>query len=114
MTLWQQEAGLRPEGYLFFNRLPQSEREQSAIAKINGEFVRFQRIAASGQEFYGQQTSQTFISENASGNRAVQLQVNVTLGQPGEIESVAIDQGTIQVEQNGQTITVPVRGDAGC
>lgn len=110
MTLWDQAEGVRPTGLLFFNNLRQQERDEFTLMKIDGEFVRFKRTAATGQEFYGQQTSQTFVSEDGT----VQLQVDVTLGQPGEIESVAIEQGTIQVWQNGQTLEIAVRGDAGC
>lgn len=110
MSLWQPEAGLRPAGLLFFNRAHQKESDAFTLMQINGEFVRFRRIGATGQAFYGQKTSQTFTSQDGK----IQLQVNVQLGQPGEIESIAIAQGTIQITLNAKTLTIPVQGDAGC
>ncbi|MBE9159847.1 hypothetical protein IQ265_23870 [Nodosilinea sp. LEGE 06152] len=109
MTLWQQSEGSPPEGFLFFNGLAQPPNSSFTLMKINGEFVRFRRTAAAGEEFYGQQTSQTFVSQNDD----IQLQVDTTLGQPGEIESVAVE-GTLQLQQNGNTLAIPVQGDAGC
>ena len=109
MTLWRQEDGPSPQGYLFFNGLAQPSDDGFTLMKINGEFVRFRRTAAAGEEFYGQQTSQTFVSQND----AIQLQVDTTLGEPGEIESIAVE-GTLQLQQNGDTLTIPVQGDAGC
>ncbi len=109
MSLWQQSDGSLPEGVLFFNGLAQPPGDGFTLMKINGEFVRFQRTAAAGKEFYGQQTAQTFVGQEDD----IQLQVDTTLGQPGEIESVAVE-GTLQLQQNGDTLTIPVQGDAGC
>jgi hypothetical protein len=109
MTLWKQDDGLRPPGYLFYNRLAQRAGDEFTLMKVDGEFVRFRRTAAVGQEFYGQQTSQTFVSQDET----IQLQVDVTLGQPGEIESFAVE-GTMQVQHSGQTVEISVRGSAGC
>ena len=109
MTLWKQEDGLRPPGYLFYTRSAQRPGDEFTMMKLNGEFVRFRRTAATGQEFYGQQTSQAFVSQDET----TQLQVEVTLGQPGEIESVAVT-GNLEVQHNGHTVDIPVRGDAGC
>jgi hypothetical protein len=109
MTLWRQEDGLRPPGYLFYNRLAQRAGDEFTLMKINGEFMRFHRTAATGQEFYGQQTSQTFVNQE----QTIQLQLDVALGQPGEIESFAVE-GTLQVQHHGQTLKIPVRGNAGC
>lgn len=109
MTLWRQSDAPPREGFLFFNGLPQPSGDGFTLMKINGEFVRFQRTEAAGEEFYGQQTSQTFISQEDD----IQLQVDTTLGQPGEIESVAVE-GTLQLRQNGDTLAIPVQGDAGC
>ncbi|WP_017298097.1 hypothetical protein [Nodosilinea nodulosa] len=109
MTLWEQENSQRSQGYLFFNGLPESPDPGFALMKLNGEFVRFRRTAAAGEEFYGQRTSQTFISQD----EATQLQVNTSLGQPGEIESVAVE-GTLQLQRSGNTLKIPVQGDAGC
>ncbi len=109
MTLWHRDDGLRSPGYLFFNGLAQPSADAIALMKLNGEFIRFRRIAASGDEFYGQQTLQTF----ASPDNAINLQVDVTQGEPGEIESVSVE-GTLQLQQNGEMTKIPVLGDAGC
>ncbi|WP_316435992.1 hypothetical protein [Leptolyngbya sp. NK1-12] len=109
MSLWKQADGPRPSGYLFFNRLAQQPGRELTLMKINGEFVRFRRTAASGEEFYGQHTSQTFVSQDGS----MQVQVDVTLGEPGEIESVAVD-GIMRVQKGEHTVEIPVQGDAGC
>ncbi|PSN11558.1 hypothetical protein C7293_23775 [filamentous cyanobacterium CCT1] len=109
MTLWQQSEGSPPEGFIFFNGMAQPPDDGFTLMKINGEFVRFQRTAAAGEEFYGQQTAQTFVSQDDD----LQLQVDTTLGEPGEIESIAVE-GTLQLQQNGDTLTIPVQGDAGC
>lgn len=109
MTLWRASNDLRPTGYLFYNRFAQKADDEFTLMRINGQFVRFRRSAATGQEFYGQQTSQTFISQD----KATQLQVDVEPGQPGEIESIAV-KGTLQVNHQGNTFNIPVRGDAGC
>ncbi|MBD1875040.1 hypothetical protein H6F75_16255 [Nodosilinea sp. FACHB-131] len=109
MTLWHRDDGLRATGYLFFNGLAQPSTDAVALMKLDGEFIRFRRIAASGDEFYGQQTSQTF----ASPDNAIELQVDVTQGDPGEIESVSVE-GTLQLQQNGEMTEIPVLGDAGC
>ncbi|MBE9109386.1 hypothetical protein IQ273_08145 [Nodosilinea sp. LEGE 07298] len=109
MTLWQQSEGSPSEGFLFFNGLAQPSGDGFTLMKINGEFVRFSRTAAAGEEFYGQQTSQTFVSQDDD----IQLQVDTALGEPGEIESVAVE-GTLQLQQDGDTVEIPVQGDAGC
>lgn len=109
MTLWHRDDALRSPEYLFFNGLAQPSTDAVALMKLDGEFIRFRRIAASGDEFYGQQTSQTF----ASPDDAIKLQVDVTLGEPGEIESVSVE-GTLQLQQNGAMTEISVLGDAGC
>ncbi len=109
MTLWRPEEAAKGGGDRRFILLNGLEAD-SMLMKLNGEVVRFRRTAASGNEFYGQQTSQTFVSQD--GNTTVQ--VNVTLGQAGEIESVAIQDGTLRVERGRASVEVPVLGDAGC
>lgn len=109
MTLWKPEETANGGGdrrFIFLNGL----EPDSMIMKLNGEVVRFRRTAASGNEFYGQQTSQTFVSQDGKTT----VQVNVTLGQKGEIESVAIQNGTLRVEQGSASVELPVMGDAGC
>ncbi|WP_156119876.1 hypothetical protein [Leptolyngbya sp. KIOST-1] len=109
MTLWERTGGPPEGGFVFFNGLPQPSGDGFTLMKLDGEFVRFRRTEATGPEFYGQQTSQTFVSQDDT----LQLQVETTLGEPGEIESVAVE-GTLQLEQNGDTLEIPVEGDAGC
>ena len=109
MTLWRPEAAAQGAGDRRFILLNGLEAD-SMLMKLNGEVVRFRRTAASGNEFYGQQTSQTFVSPD--GNTTVQA--NVTLGQTGEIESVAIQGGTLRVGRGSASVEVPVLGDAGC
>ena len=109
MTLWKQTDGPRPPGYLFYNRMAQKAGDEFALMKINGSFVRFRRTTATGQEFYGQRTSQTFVSQD----KATLLQVDVKLGKPGEIESISTT-GTLQVQHRGESWKMPIRGDAGC
>jgi hypothetical protein len=109
MTLWRPEEAAKGGGdrrFILLNGL----EANSMLMKLDGEVVRFRRTAASGDEFYGQQTLQTFVSQD--GNTTVK--VTVTLGQPGEIESVAIQDGTLRVEQGSATVELPVVGDAGC
>lgn len=109
MTLWTSEENSKPAGDRHFLLLSGLD-EDSMLMKINGETVRFRRTAASGDSFYGQFTSQTFGNEE----KGITVNVDVTPGQRGETESVAIPSGTIKVEQGGNTVEVPVVGDAGC
>lgn len=109
MTLWSSEENAKPAGDRNFLLLSGLEAD-SMLMKINGETVRFRRTAASGDDFYGQFTSQTFSNEE----KGITVNVDVTLGQRGEIESVGIPSGTIKVDQGGNNVEVPVVGDAGC
>ncbi|EAW38319.1 hypothetical protein [Lyngbya sp. PCC 8106] len=105
MSLWKSGSN-PPETILFFN----GTEANSTLMKINGEFVKFQRTEATGEDFYGQKNSQMFISEDGE----IEVTVDVELGEKGEIESVGIPQGTLQIEQAGETVEIPVVGDAGC
>ncbi|MBD2775863.1 hypothetical protein [Iningainema tapete] len=105
MTLWRQNRAEKNK-LVFFNGLEKNSMEM----KINGKITKFSRIKASGKEFYGQRTLQTFSNQDGK----IMVDVAVKLGAKGEIESVAIKEGTIRVKQNGQEVKVPVIGDAGC
>ncbi|MGB3299977.1 MAG: hypothetical protein WBA76_17065 [Phormidesmis sp.] len=109
MTLWEADTNFREDGGLFFSGGTDQGVGKTLIV-LDGEFVTLTRTAASGEEFYGQQTSQTFATEDG----AVSIDVDVALGKPGEIESVNIPQGTLKIEAQGQTKEIPVVGDAGC
>lgn len=105
MSLWKPGSNPR-EATVFFNGMD----ENSTLMKIDGEFVKFKRTEATGEDFYGQKNSQTFVSNDGT----IKVKVDVELGKKGEIESIGISQGTLQIEQAGKTVEIPVVGDAGC
>ncbi len=105
MALWKPDRADR-ERYVFFNGID----DGSMRMLIDGKLLEFKRVDGSGQDFYGQKTTQTFRSNDGT----ITVSATVTLGEQGEIESVAIADGTIQVERDGATVEVPVVGDAGC
>ena len=105
MTLYKRDRA-QDNLFVLFNGLDPDSMEM----KINGEFMTFQRIDEAGEPFYGQYPSQTFTNSDGS----MSVEVDVTLGEPGEIESVAIPEGTITVTQDGQSTTINVMGGAGC
>lgn len=108
MSLWRAEDTRPPgeRGFVFINGI----EENSMLMKINGDVMRFERTASSGEEFYGQYTSQTFFH----GGTEATVNVDVSLGERGEIESVAISEGTIQLDMDGMMEEMAVVGDAGC
>ena len=105
MSLWKAGESPRAEGILFFHGI-----DEAAYMMFEGEIQPLERTAAVGEEFYGQQSEQSF--ETADG--AIAAEVKVTLGEPGEIESVAISEGTISIEAEGAVTELEVIGDAGC
>lgn len=105
MTLWNPDRASN-DRFVFFNGVQPDTMEMM----IDNEMIPFSRIDSSGEEFYGQQTSQTFRNEDGS----ITVDVEVDLGAPGEIESVEIDKGTIRVDNEGEQLVLPVVGDAGC
>lgn len=106
MSLWKAEAGESNNGFLFFNGI----EKNSALISLDGKITKLNRISSAGEKFYGQQTEQTFTTEDGS----TIVKVNVTLGEPGEIESVNIPRGTIALERGEQNKDITVKGDAGC
>ncbi|GAB4478627.1 MAG: hypothetical protein OHK0037_40660 [Elainellaceae cyanobacterium] len=105
MALWKPDRTAQGQ-YVFFNGI----EDGSMRMLIDDELVEFSRVDGSGQDFYGQQTTQTF----RSADGMITASVTVALGEQGEIESVAIANGTIRVERDGATVEIPVVGDAGC
>ncbi|HEY9626682.1 MAG TPA: hypothetical protein V6C84_05225 [Coleofasciculaceae cyanobacterium] len=105
MTLWRPDRTAN-DRFIFFNGL----QPQSMEMRINGQMMQFDRIQASGTEIYGQSTSQIFRSQNGF----ITVQVNVTLGKRGEIETVDIPEGSLRVLTDDSEITIPVVGNAGC
>jgi len=106
MTLWQHEANPHNDGFLFFHGLGDS----LALMVFNDELTQLRRTVASGEEFYGQQTAQSF----TTGNGAITVHVDITQGAAGEIESVGIPKATITIETQGQSADIAAVGDAGC
>ncbi|MEM9218174.1 MAG: hypothetical protein AAGD25_28015 [Cyanobacteria bacterium P01_F01_bin.150] len=115
--LFEQEAGgcgmnlLQPnaapgEGFLFTHGIDNAP----ALMKINGQWVELSRTEAKGEEFYGQYTSQTFVSEEDD----ITVQIDVQLGELGEIESVEFADVQFKVMQDNQVVEVTAIGGAGC
>ena len=105
MSLWRVGESPMSDGLLFFHGI-----DEAALMMFDGEFQTLDRTEASGEEFYGQQSEQTF--ETVDGQTTVR--VSVTLGEPGEIESIGISDGTLAIETEGIATEIPVVGDAGC
>ncbi|BAY09684.1 hypothetical protein [Calothrix sp. NIES-2098] len=105
MTLWKPSSAHKNR-FILFNGLTNNSMEMM----VNGKIIKFNRVKANGQAFYGQKTFQTFSSQD----RKITVDVAVKLGAEGEIESVAIKEGTVTVNQNGKKVKIPVVGDAGC
>ena len=114
MTLLPQAGELpnasNPAGMLLFSGI-----DQPMLMKINQSFVEFELEERQGEEFYGQRTQQTF--SNSELRMTVDIQVN--LGEPGELNSVAIPNATVQLERDAdvgvQKIeAIAVFGDTDC
>jgi hypothetical protein len=105
MTLWK-PSSTNKNRFLLFNGLTNNSMEMM----VNGKITKFHRVKANGQAFYGQKTLQIFRSRDGK----ITVDVAVKLGAKGEIETVAIKEGSVTVKQNGQKVKIPVVGDAGC
>ena len=110
MTLLEPGTDYWQDGAYFFRGFSDDGSSAPAYVKLSGELVPFDLTSASGEAFYGQQTMQTFESEDGT----MTLEASVTLGALGEIESVEIADGTLTLKSQGQRKTVSVAGDAGC
>ena len=84
--------------------------DSPALMKIDDQWVRLNLTDSKGEEFYGQNTSQTMVSEDGS----LTVTTEVTLGELGEIESVAVSDAILQVTRAGATTELRTAGDAGC
>lgn len=105
MTLWKLSRKAS-DHFVFFNGIEPNSMEMS----INGNLQKFTRIKGSGQQFYGQMTSQTFQNQN----KTIIVEVNVELGKKVETEVTLISKGTIRVKRDKDVVSFAVRGDAGC
>lgn len=110
MTLLAPGTNYQEAGIYFFRGMTATTASEPGYLKLNDKIMPLILTASSGKSFYGQQTYQTFTSQDGTTT----LQVNVTLGEPGEIESVEIAAGTLTVQSQGQTVSLAVVGDAGC
>ena len=106
MTLWESNTNAQQAGFLFFHGL----EDAAAFMVFDEKITTLSRTIAEGNDFYGQKTEQTFVTDN----QAITIRVNVNLGTEGEIESVNIPSGTIIVATQGKTKEFSVIGDAGC
>lgn len=106
MSLWRAE-GQYNDSLVLFNGIGEGPQ---LLMKLDSQFVTFERIEGSGEEFYGQFAQQRF--RNLAGS--VEVVTEVQLGAEGEIESVAIDGGRVVVTRDGVSQEIAVKGDAGC
>ncbi len=105
MTLWQPEQSQQRQ-FILFHGID----DAPMWMRIDDQMMQLQRTTATGKAFYGQKTTQSFETPDGS----IKVNVNVTLGEPGEIESVSIPAATIDVEQGAKTVSIQAIGDAGC
>ncbi len=106
MSLWPAKTNPQQAGFLFFHGL----EDAKALMAFDGQMTNLIRKVSQGKEFYGQKTEQVFVTEDDQ----ISVEVNVSLGAEGEIESVNIPSGTITVTAEAQTQEFSVVGDAGC
>lgn len=102
LLLLKSEPG---QGFLFTHGID----EEPALIKVEGEWVRLERIETEGAEFYGQSTSQTFMSEDGS----IRVQTEVTLGER-QGEAIGFTDAILRVKQGDIEVEITVQGDAGC
>ncbi|HEY9887555.1 MAG TPA: SH3 domain-containing protein [Candidatus Obscuribacterales bacterium] len=91
---------------IFFNGLP----GEKMWMKLNGAMTPFQRTAASGPAFYGQNATQSFVSEDG----AIAVEVTVSAGAEVDYEVMSVDGGTLRLKTSAGTTEIAVTGDAGC
>ncbi len=100
---------LKPIGndeFIFFNGID----DESMWMKLDGTMTQFRKTSASGEDFYGQSTTQSFTSID----EATQVDVSVQLGTEVGYEAVDVESGTLRLENAGEVVEIPVEGDAGC
>ncbi|PZV14717.1 MAG: hypothetical protein DCF20_12085 [Pseudanabaena sp.] len=105
MTL-QAKATKGTQNFLFFNGISPN----SMLMKINSKMTRFSLVEAVGNDFYGQKSFQTFVSED----KKIEVRVAVVQGKRGEIESLGISTGVMLVKTGDSFQELAVIGDAGC
>ena len=106
MTLWQAANNVPQEGLLFFHGI----EDDPAFMVFDNQMTTLSRKVGEGKDFYGNKTEQKFVSQD----QAITVQVNVNLGNKGEIESINIPSGEIIVTTQGKIKEFAVMGDAGC
>ena len=114
LTLIAPGTNAYTDGLYLFSGLPsETEAETGSMRmKLDGEVVNFVRTETSGEALIGGQfTSQTFVSQD--GRTTVVVNITQTTAPP-DPEVLAIDAATIDLEQDGETMTLDVVGDTGC
>ena len=106
MSLWKSDSNALQKEFLFFHGI----EDAKAFMVFDNKMTNLSRTTAEGKDFYGQKTTQTFVTDD----KKITVEVKVNLGEKGEIESVNIPSGTITVSTQGKLKTFPVKGDAGC
>lgn len=124
MSLRRAERSPQDGQYVLFNGLVQhslSDLDVRMEMKIDDRVVVFSRTDYQGEQFAIENYPwQRFVSEDGALAATVEVEAlrppAPAAGVPGSGESavVAIPQGTVTVERDGQTTSVPVVGDAGC
>lgn len=100
---------LKPVGneqFVFFNGF----ETDSMWMKLDGTMTQFRKTSASGEEFYGQSTTQSFTSLDGA------ILVDVTVQRGAELgpEVIDVESGTLRLNNLNDVIEIPVEGDAGC
>ncbi len=124
MSLRRAERNPEDRQYVLFNGLVQqslSDFDVRMEMKIDDEVVIFSRTDYQGEQFAVENYPwQRFVSEDGSLGATVEVEAlppaapSADVPGSGESAVVTIDRGTVTVERDGQTTSVPVVGDAGC
>ncbi|MEO1093333.1 MAG: SH3 domain-containing protein [Cyanobacteria bacterium J06638_28] len=92
--------------FIFFNGLETT----SMWMKLDGTMTPFRKTATSGEDFYGQTTTQSFISLDGF----TQVEVTVTPGTEVGYEVINVESGQLRLDSGGEVLEIAVEGDAGC
>lgn len=93
--------------FIFFN----GTETTSMWMKLDGTMTPFRKTSASGEEFYGQTRTQSFVSLDGS----TRVEVNVIPGSIGNSEAINyIESGQLRLNSGGEVLEIFVEGDVGC
>lgn len=98
---------------VFFHELASADGESRGFAQIGDEMVSMKRSSSSGDPLgFGQYPLQEFDSED--GRYHALVNIELTIAEDGALR-IPVSRGQlIMTGPSGQTVTVPVSGDAGC